>query len=82
MKKHKIPVFNPLNKDVSVYWDLSGKNPLNFQLIAKEITMIDRKYAQHVKNTLADIVFDIKGSYQKDRDMQMKEIMNKISPKI
>ena len=80
--KNETPVFNPLKKDLTVGWDLQGKNPRNFLLRAREITMVDTMYAKHVKRTLADAVFDVKGDYRQDRDMQMKEIMKEISPEV
>lgn len=71
-------IFNPLNKDLTVDYDLSGENPKHFILKAKEITHIPEEYAKHVKRTLADAVFDAKGDYRKDRDVQMKEIYQEI----
>ena len=73
-----VSVFNPLNKDFTVNYDLSGKNPKTFILKAKEITHVPQEYAKHVKRTLADAVFDAKGDYHKDRDMQMKDIYKEI----
>jgi len=77
-----IPVFNPLSKDIEVKYDTSGPNPRSWLLRAKEITMVESLFAKHIKRTLADAVFDKIGDYCKDRDPQMKDIYEKISPKI
>ena len=76
----KVPIFNPLNKNVVVKWDTSGDNPKEFILNSKEITYIDKEFANHVKKQLADVVFDDRYSYKKDREIQMKEIYSIIEP--
>lgn len=78
----KVPIFNPLSKNIVVGWDLQGKNPKTFELVAREITHVPEEFAKHVKRTLADAIFDAKGDYRKEREMQMKDIMDEISPKI
>lgn len=70
----KVLIFNPLNEDVSVKYDASGKNPRTFTFRAKEVGKIDKEFADHVKKHLANRIFDKRGDYRKDRDMQMKEI--------
>ncbi len=81
MNNDKVSIFNPLNKDIVVNYDLSGPNPLEFVLKAKEITSVPQEYAKHVKRTLADAVFNAKGNYRMDRDMQMEEIYKEIEIK-
>ena len=76
-----VAIFNPLNKNIIVNYDLSGERPKTFTLKAKEITHIPEEYAKHVKRTLADAVFDAKGDYHKDRDMQMVDIYKEIEIK-
>lgn len=78
----KIPIYNELNEDVHVGWDLMGENPKDFKLVAKEITMIPSKHAEHVKKHLANRVFDVKGKTNMDREMQIKEIMERMVPEI
>lgn len=81
-KSRKVPIYNPLNHDVKVGWNLSGKNPRNFNLISKEITFVDKKYEKHVKRTLGDAVFDSFGDTKVRRDIQMKKILKLITPKV
>lgn len=71
--KSKVSIFNPLNKDVKVNWDLSG-NPKSWVLKSKEITKIDSTYEKHAKRVLANAIFEVKGTSRKDRDIQMKAI--------
>lgn len=71
-------IFNPLNKDITVNWDLTGRNPKTWVLKSKEITKVDTKYVNHVKKTLLDAVFDAKGDYRKRRDIQIEEFEKEI----
>lgn len=80
--KNKKAIFNPLNHDITIEWDKSGKNPKSFKLKSKEITMIDTKYINHVKNQLANEVFDARGDYRKRRDIQLKDILKEIEPEV
>jgi hypothetical protein len=41
-------------------------------------TSVPKEYEKHIKRTLADAVFDAKGNYRMDRDIQMKEIYKDI----
>lgn len=78
MNEDYVSIFNPLNKPLTVDYDLSG-NAKHFILNAKEITHVPKMYAEHVKKALLDAVFNAKGDYRKDRDMQMKEFLKEIS---
>lgn len=80
--KNKTPIYNPLNRDITVGWDLNGRNPKRFKLVAKEITLVSNKYLEHVKKTLANYVFDALGNYNKDRQIQLKKFYKLICPKI
>lgn len=73
-KTGKVPIFNPLNKDIRVVFDSQGPNPRSWTLKAKEATYVESLFANHVKKHLADSIFDAKGDYRKDREMQMKDI--------
>ena len=55
-------VFNPLNKNVIVHWDLSGKLPRTWTLKSKEITKIESTYEKHVRRALVDEMFNVKGN--------------------
>ena len=64
-------VFNPLNKNVIVHWDLSGKLPRTLK--SKEITKIESTYEKHVRRALVDEMFNVKGNSRIAHDIQEKK---------
>ena len=79
----KIHVFNPLNEDFSVQYDVNNdRNPVTFTIKAKEVAKFDPIIAKHLKKHLANRIFDLRGDYAKDREMQMKKFYKKMEVKL
>ena len=76
--RNLVSIFNPLNINVTVNWDLSGKNPKTWVLKSKEITKVDSKYAKHVKRALVDEMFNVKGKPRVAHDIQEREFYKEI----
>jgi len=68
-----VSVFNPLNKNVTVNWDLSGEHPKTWVLKAKEITKVDSMYEKHVRKALIDEMFNKKGNPKISHDIQERD---------
>lgn len=82
MSRNKIYVFNPLNEDFSVKYDVNNdKNPVSFTIIAKETAKFDKHVVKHLKKHLADRMFDVKGDYRKAREPQIKKFYKEMEIK-
>ncbi len=79
----KVYIFNPLNEDFDVKYDINNdRNPVTFTIKAKETASYEKVIADHFKQALAVRIFDLRGNVRKDRDIQMKEIYKEIEIKI
>ena len=65
-----VSIFNPLNSNVTVNLDLSGKSPKTWVLKAKEITKVDTTYEKHVRRALVDAIFNARGNPRIDHNLQ------------
>jgi hypothetical protein len=81
VSKNKINIFNPLNEDFSVKYDVKKDKPITFTIKAKEVAEFEEYIAKHIKKHLANRIFDVKGDYKKDRDMQMKKFYKEMEVK-
>ena len=71
-------LFNPLNKDVTVNWDMRGRNPKAWVLKAKEVAKVDSIYAKHIKKALVDEIFNVRGNSRIAHDIQEREFYKEI----
>ena len=74
-------VFNPLNEDFSTQYCVGNdSDPTTFAIKAKEVEPFEEDVAKHVKKHLANRIFDVKGDYKKERDVQMKKFYKQMVP--
>ncbi|MHC4269153.1 MAG: hypothetical protein ACYSWS_03425 [Planctomycetota bacterium] len=82
MNKNKVLVFNPLNEDFTVKYDINNdRNPVAFTIKAKEVSEFNKIVADHLKKHLANRLFDLRGDYKKDRKAQMKKFYKQMKVK-
>jgi len=79
----KVPIYNPLNTDFECKYDLHGDgNPILYQIKSKELEYFDPAVVPHIKKHLLNLIFDVRGNYRKDRQMQMAEFEKLIEVKV
>jgi hypothetical protein len=78
----KIPLYNPLNIDFTVKYDVSGtRNPVEFVIHAKEIEYFDEFIANHIKTALATEILNRRG-IQKNSELDLENIRKEIEVKL
>lgn len=82
-KKSKQGVYNPLIKDFTVGYDLSGKAK-RYKVPAREIAYFDEPVAKHVKKHLATAILNERGvtggdGIKRPPEVVLKEIEKEIS---
>ena len=79
----KILLFNPLDKDFSVNYDVDGtRNPKKFTIHANDDEEFDPIIAKHVKKHLANAVLNSRGRPKKNPVDDLKEIYKEIEMKV
>lgn len=74
-----IPVYNPLNEDFSVFYDVNGdSDPKEFTVPANEIMYFDPIIANHVKKHLAEKIVWAEGA-KPNFDDAFKEALKRVS---
>jgi hypothetical protein len=75
----KVRVYNPLNDDFTVMFDVTGKsNPVEFRVPAREVETFEKKVADHVKKHLINELINRKGS-KPNAEVAKERYMNEIS---
>ena len=79
----KILLYNPLNKDFSVNYDIDGTgNPKVFTIHARDDEEFDPVVAKHVKKHLANAVLHSRGRPNPNPEDALKEINKEIEIKV
>ena len=80
---NKILLFNPLNKDFSVKYDVGGgKGPKTFTIFARDKGEFDPVIAKHVKKHLANAVLHSRGRPKLNPEADLVEINKEIELKL
>ena len=78
-KGEKIPLFNPLNSDFTVKYDIEGDGkPKQFTAKAQEITWHDPVIAKHIKKHLATAIVNERGPEGHNWPLSIKKAREEI----
>ena len=74
----KVPLFNPLNEDFTVQYDIDGNfKPKSYTIHGKEVEYFDPSIAKHITQALIDRILHLRG-IKKNAELDSKEIREEI----
>ena len=78
----KVALFNPLNEDFSVQYDIDENfNPKTYTIHGKSIEYFDPPIARNITQALIDRILHIRG-IKKNAELDSKEIREEIEVKL